>query len=96
MDYKPFYIKRLPRESENDNAGPDKPGDWFGVLANGNPNVSVPDPLPAPRFAYITAFGGSVGARNEAQKLCDMLNRAWEAFHNGDETALFPVPKKEE
>ena len=91
MDHKPFSVVRLPRE-DGTNRGPDKAGDWFAVSAEAN-QETVTQEYPQ-TSVYITAIGRSVGARREANKLCDMLNRAWDAFHNGDEFVLYPVPKK--
>lgn len=87
MDYKPFRIKRLPPNRERINL------DVFAIEATGNPELIRT--RESYKYSLITGFIGS-SSEVEAQKLCDMLNRAWEAFHNGDETALFPVPKKSE
>ena len=86
MDYKPFSVKRLPRE-DGSNHCKDKTSDWFAIEAKGNRELLKHGGIPP--WTSITAF---LGGRSEAQRLCDMLNQAWDAFHNGDTLTTFKGP----
>ena len=64
-----FSVVRERKES-----GKDKAGDLFFIHAKGNPESEG---------TYITGISGSIGARQEAQRLVDLLNTAVDEFHKG-------------
>jgi len=70
-----FSVRRLDQH-----AGPDRPGDSFGVCAlapearQGDVHV---------KSVVLRVFSGSLGARGEAERLCRLLNQAVRNFHQG-------------
>ncbi len=74
----PFFVRRSRDTGRKQ--GQDKPGDWLEVCVFGFDDKHQPVKGIA---RIITAFGGSVGSREEAKRLCNLLNNAYYDFHNG-------------
>jgi hypothetical protein len=68
--------------------GRPKQGGWTGVFL-----IPIDDQGNKQPRVMVTAFGGTNGGRDEAQRYCKALNGTLKAFYNGETTVQLEEPR---